>query len=178
MASKKLSVDLDELALAMDTFSREDIDFYLDLETGHVLVIQKEFLDEEFDKRAEERSPLPEWQVKGRAEGRLIHEDEAGERFVRIPEEDRHEAYQVMEDFIAEVPDRRLRERLHTAIAGKGAFRRFKDALFEYPMARQKWFDYDEGRKREWARQWLESLDVESTWEPRRRSQAPPEVAA
>lgn len=56
------------------------------------------------------------------------------------------EAYGDMEDFIARVPDRRAADLLERAIAGRGAFRRFKDTLLEFPELREKWFRFSDRR--------------------------------
>jgi Uncharacterised protein family (UPF0158) len=49
------------------------------------------------------------------------------------------EAYGDMEDFIRRVRDPRARDLLERAIAGRGAFRRFKDTLLNFPDLRQVW---------------------------------------
>ncbi len=54
--------------------------------------------------------------------------------------------YRDMEDFIARVPGRRAADLLERAIAGRGAFRRFKDTLFEFPELRQAWFEFRDAR--------------------------------
>lgn len=54
--------------------------------------------------------------------------------------------YGDMEDFIARVADRRAAELLQRAIAGRGAFRRFKDTLFEFPDLRERWFRFRDTR--------------------------------
>lgn len=51
-------------------------------------------------------------------------------------------AYRDMQDFIDRVPDRRAADLLHRAIAGRGAFRRFKDTLLEFPDLRDEWFRF------------------------------------
>jgi predicted nucleotidyltransferase len=51
-----------------------------------------------------------------------------------------------MEDFVACVRDRRARDLLARAISGRGAFRRFKDTLFEFPELREQWFGFHEAR--------------------------------
>jgi hypothetical protein len=56
------------------------------------------------------------------------------------------EGYRDMEDFIARVPDRRPADLLERAIAGRGAFRRFKDALFEFPELQKAWFRFSDVR--------------------------------
>ncbi|MDQ3987993.1 MAG: UPF0158 family protein [Actinomycetota bacterium] len=79
--------------------------------------------------------------------------DEAG--LVLIEPIGSHEAYRDMEMFIAQLPDRRAADLLDRAIAGRGAFRRFKDTLFEFPELRESWFAYHDARMRQRAIQWL-----------------------
>jgi hypothetical protein len=57
-----------------------------------------------------------------------------------------HEGYGDMEDFIARVGDRRAADLLDRAIAGRGAFRRFKDTLCEFPELRERWFRFSDAR--------------------------------
>ena len=64
-------------------------------------------------------------------------------------------AYGDMEDFIGRVRDLRLRDLLARAIAGRGAFRRFKDALQEHPELRRSWFAFHDTRMERRAIEWL-----------------------
>ena len=65
-----------------------------------------------------------------------------------------------MVDFIATVKDKRLVELLEVAINGKGAFRRFKDVLLNYPDERERWFQFRDDRVQEKALEWLGDIDV------------------
>src|SRR5437660_8872035 len=56
------------------------------------------------------------------------------------------DGYRDMEDFITRVTDRRAADLLERAIAGRGAFRRFKDTLFEFPEVRERWFAFHDAR--------------------------------
>jgi hypothetical protein len=79
-----------------------------------------------------------------------------GEAFVRIEPAASREQYKWMERFVVGVTDEALRERLVIAIDGKGAFRRFKDVLLNYPTERERWFSY-RAELLHWAIQkWLE----------------------
>ncbi len=81
------------------------------------------------------------------------HPEESGALYVRpLPS---HEAYQDLRDFVAQVPDRRARDLLGRAIEGRGAFRRFKDTLFEFPELRESWFCFHDVRMRRRAIEWL-----------------------
>ena len=65
-----------------------------------------------------------------------------------------------MQAFIATLEDDHLAELLEAAINGKGAFRRFKDVLLNYPKEREKWFEFKDDRIQEQALEWLESIGV------------------
>jgi uncharacterized protein (UPF0332 family) len=63
--------------------------------------------------------------------------------------------YADMEDFVAQVRDPRARALLERAITGRGAFRRFKDTLLDYPELRRAWFAFHDARGEQRAIRWL-----------------------
>jgi predicted nucleotidyltransferase len=65
-----------------------------------------------------------------------------------------------MEDFAARVSDPRARELLERAIAGRGAFRRFKDTLLEFEELRAAWFRFHDARMRRRAIRWLRDREL------------------
>ncbi len=66
------------------------------------------------------------------------------------------EAYGDMEDFIALLGSGQAPDRLSRAIEGRGAFRRFKDALFEYPELPRQWSAFHDHRMKKRAIEWLQ----------------------
>src|SRR6266508_863079 len=76
-------------------------------------------------------------------------------RFRRVEALDSRESYADLEDFTAAVRDPRARELLERAIAGRGAFRRFKDTLAEFPDLRAAWFKFHDARLARRAIEWL-----------------------
>jgi hypothetical protein len=60
-----------------------------------------------------------------------------------------------MELFIDTVDDPALVDRLTIAIAGRGAFRRFKDVIAAGPVVAERWYTFSEDRLRGRARAWL-----------------------
>lgn len=89
-----------------------------------------------------------------------LDEDEEGEDpldrgLIRIEPIPSREAYGDMEDFIGRVRDPRARDLLERAIAGRGAFRRFKDTLLDFPDLRRVWFAFHDGRMERRAIGWL-----------------------
>jgi hypothetical protein len=65
------------------------------------------------------------------------------------------DTYGDMEDFIGRVRHPQARDLLERAIAGRGAFRRFKDTLLDFPDLRQAWFAFHDARMERRAIQWL-----------------------
>jgi len=137
---KTLKIYLDELCSAMDDSSYEH-DYYLDLETGEILLIS-DYMDDEESKKLRDNI------------------DEEPDRYERIPKAESHEGYEAMEDFIATVEDEHLAELLEVAINGKGAFRRFKDVLARHPEERERWFRFKDERMEQRALEWLEDIGV------------------
>jgi catechol 2,3-dioxygenase-like lactoylglutathione lyase family enzyme len=167
MSLKKLDVDLDDVADAMGQRGDMmfDVTWYLDTVTGKVVMIGGDLsfdCDEPPDEFPEDAA---EWERSAWEECRAVADDTEG-RFQAIPQRDSHDDWQVMADFAAKVPDPRVRDRLQRAIAGKGAFGRFKDAVFHEGDVREQWFAFEAARKREWAEEWLAEIGIESTWSP------------
>jgi Uncharacterised protein family (UPF0158) len=63
--------------------------------------------------------------------------------------------YKDMEEFVERVRDPRARGLLAGAINGRGAFRRFKDALLDWPDLRRAWFEFHDARGERRAIEWL-----------------------
>src|SRR5439155_11030669 len=73
----------------------------------------------------------------------------------RIDPIDSGESYEDLVAFSAMAREAKAREILERAIAGRGAFRRFKDALLEYPDLRAAWFKFHDARLEGRAIEWL-----------------------
>ena len=123
-------IDLGSLCEALEDHSYEST-WWFDPETGQVELQGNTFLDEEDDEGPESRG------------------------LIAIDPVPSHESYGDMEDFVANVRDPRARDLLERAIQGRGAFRRFKDTLFEFPELRQAWFRFHDARMERRALQWL-----------------------
>ncbi len=123
------SIDLDDLAEALEDHSYEH-SWWLDPETGEVVLWS--------DYSEEQGEP---------------HPDARGLRAIDpIPS---HEGYEDMQDFIQRVRNPQARNRLEQAIAGRGAFRRFKDTLLDFPELREAWFHFHDVRVERRAIGWL-----------------------
>jgi hypothetical protein len=176
---RKLAIDLDDLDLAFDNASWET-SYYLDLETGQVIMVTDEIsreleaIDEELDREGDkqpagyagelERRDLPQWMREAVEQAAEV---EAGysTRYIAVPRAESRDGYQDMEDFIPTVRDQRLQDRLWRAIRGRGAFRRFKDVLADHPPEQEIWFAFRDARLRQRVLDWLAEEDIEPTAE-------------
>ena len=57
-----------------------------------------------------------------------------------------HESFRLMEDFVAEIADKKIRQRFEDAIGYRRPFQNFKQLLLSYPDLREQWFAYKDQR--------------------------------
>jgi len=131
-ALRELAVDLEQLADLIDA-GPDSAGGRLDLTTGEVW---PEFAFEDTFTKDEDADEDPD---------RWLHVWPSGSR----------RAYEDMVDFTATRESGRLCARLESALGGRGAFRRFKDVLMDWPEDREDWFMFSEDRSRGRAREWL-----------------------
>jgi hypothetical protein len=132
--AKELGVDLDELADVLEAPLGED-GGAIDLSTGEVWA-----------------APAIEY---ARDAGEDVPNFDDEERWLWVHPEGSHAGYADMEHFIATVGDPARAERLNRAIEGKGAFRRFKDTISDWPDEQERWYRFSDERRRGRARAWL-----------------------
>src|ERR1035441_8964391 len=171
---RRLKIKLSDLEGAFETNFPEMHD-YLDTETGEVLNVTDD-IRQELEQLWEEAGPkdkledllrkskLPDLQKKALAEAQRV-EDDYGTRIVRAPEPDSHRDGGDVDAFIATIAEPALREELHRAFRGRGAFRRFREVLGDNFRERERWFQFKRERLRQHMTDWLASLDIEPLWE-------------
>jgi Uncharacterised protein family (UPF0158) len=148
-SAKRVQVSWDDLEMAL-TSNPGEWTCYLDLETGEVRMVPMDRLDDDDDGLSEDEIDA------GLDAGRLIHVEPLGSRV----------EYEWMEEFIGTVGAARLRDRLEAALDGRGAFRRFKNVLLDFPAERERWFAVRDERLRAAAREWLAEQGIEATTTP------------
>lgn len=115
-----------------------------------------------YDTKNQEILMIFDGMVNGENNPELIEEIEDGfiEDYIPLPGQyDTHE-YRMMEDFIYELPGGRAQDALEAAIRGKGAFRRFKDRLYDFNL-QEKWYKYRDACYERVARDWCERFGIE-----------------
>lgn len=159
---KKLKVDINEIAFIMETSDEFDSITLFDTETGETVNIPRELMSALESDDEEALRDLPDWEKELIETAESIISNESG-RYVDIPRKPSFEAYNHMVEFTNTVKNRPLREKLNIALDGKGAFRRFKNVLSDYPDEEKRWFAFKDKRMREEVIEWLNDLGIEPT---------------
>ena len=127
----KKPVKLDEIVEAMESQTYETY-AYLNRETGEIILLT----DEEI-RAVEEDRPLenyPEWQREVIKMAREILHDSKGIH-VQLPTKYEVHEWSIMERFALSIEDEHISDELYYAIRGRGAFRRFKEAIHRFGIA-------------------------------------------
>ena len=87
-----------------------------------------------------------------------------GTDYVQLPDRFEINEYRMMEQFAAGVTDPSARTELQDALHGRGAFRRFKDAVRRHDLA-VEWYGYRDRSYEDVARAWCDerSLVIDSS---------------
>jgi hypothetical protein len=173
---KQLKINFDEIQKAMEDITRDSFDYFFDTDTGEVITFSEEILNEvksrlydgdpedidedieyiEFDEEPE----IPDW-MEDEVEMAMEILFDVDERYARIPERASSAAFKAMNEFIDKLEDNNLKDLLVASLEGKGAFRRFKDILLDYPKERKRWHGYNAKAAKKELVHWLHSIGVE-----------------
>ncbi|MEI6915428.1 MAG: UPF0158 family protein [Armatimonadota bacterium] len=175
---RKLKVDLGDLEIAFVTDQMSGIEHYLDRESGKVLMITEDDrraadtffeeagaeadeseLDAKFDEWLDDYD-CQDWQEDSIRDAVLIERGGA-KRFIHTPHQDSRDGYSDMADFAETVANERMQGLLAVALHGKGAFRRFKDVLYDYPDEQKRFFEFSAQRLKDRMVEWLNDEGIE-----------------
>jgi len=131
----ELGISLEELDLATIAEAMDDHDdlteWWFDPTSGETIPTMDEFVSGRFD-------------------------DLDTTELVRIEPRSSRAAYLDRVDFAEGIGDASVRERLERALEGRGAFRRFRDAIAAFPDLETPWHEFDRLRSECRALDWLE----------------------
>ncbi len=142
---RPVPVDLDELTTHLDAPTEFDEGWMLELATGRFW-------------------PSDPMAMIGEEEPDGFHVPES---FAAVIGFGSSVGYGDMRDFIGTVTDEHLAERLALAIDGKGAFRRFKDTLYQDEEWREAWMLFSSERWLGRARWWLADAGLRPATDPK-----------
>lgn len=122
-------LDLEEIAWAMQNDRSTGHEYYLNLDTGEVIVPG---LDED-----------------------LTEDEIEEENYAYVDPVESYESYRHMEDFTVGLPDGEARTKLEQALVRSKPFRHFKDALEYFPTELEAWYKFKDEAMNKVVIEWL-----------------------
>jgi len=153
---RKEPVSLNDIVQEMQINS-DTTTVYFQRGTGKFIIITDEHI-----YAAERDAPLddrPEWEQEViRETAEFLAREDDGDNVPLPSRYDIHE-YAIMERFCSTVANRKIAIDLFRSISGKGAFRKFKDALLRHGIEKS-WYAYKDEAYKEIAREWCEDHGI------------------
>lgn len=146
-ATVSLEAIVGQLDMATDSLTS-----VLHLPTGEI----REFFDHAELYFGSEPEDMEDWQ---RREIEEREEALSSDNYLVLPDSFEIHEWSIMRDYCATVADDDLRDRLLRAIHGRGAFRYFKDRLYDADL-RDDWFAFRRAALARIARAWLDDNGV------------------
>jgi len=146
-----IPVKLSDIADLLEMNMQETL-FLVNKATGKIVSFRDYVLrDVEENDLDELLVDCPQWQEDEYMTARefLDHPD----HFVGLPDRFDVDEYRIMADFCLSVADGKTAKTLLNAIQGKGAFRRFKNAIHRFGI-QQQWYDYRRAEYLQFAKEW------------------------
>ena len=132
-----MKVKLEEIIEAIE-FAGMETEYYYDTKNERILLLFDGMVDGEKNPELFEE----------------IREGFVGD-YIPLPGQYDINEYGIMEEFIYELPEGKNQDVLERAMQGRGAFRRFKDKLYDLNLE-QQWYSYKDSAYERIARQWCE----------------------
>ena len=129
-----MKVKLEDIIEAME-FANMETEYYYDTQNEKVLMLFDEMVDGEDN---------PE-----------LFED-----YIPLPGQYDINEYRIMEEFVYELPAGKNQDVLARTIQGRGAFRRFKDKLYDLNLEKH-WYQYRDEAYEKIATQWCERYKID-----------------
>lgn len=151
-------VELNELIDALEC-SSGDLQMYFDKTTGEMFPITDDELalaDGDGDAADED---IPDWQQETIEKAKEILADEAGERYIQLPDQFEMNEHEMMLRFGRSIEDDDLSASVLGTIYGSGAYRRFKELIQENDIERQ-WSAFRRNQLRHFAVDWCDQNAV------------------
>lgn len=149
-------IKLQELVEEMD-MQMDECTVFVDKKAGKLISISDEIMRKADEEELDPKDFL-DWQRDEVEAGNELMEN--SNAYLHIPSKfDIHE-YSIMEEFAASREPSQVSDQLSNAIRGSGAFRRFKDKLYDLGIV-EEWYKYKDERLKQIAREWCEHNGVE-----------------
>ena len=151
-----MKIKLSKILEALE-FTNSENAAYLNIRNGETILLSDSDISAAEDGRGIE--DYPEWQMESIAITKEILIDES-KNYIPLPDDFEIDEYDMMQHFIDTISDDNIAQTLSISIKGSGAFRRFKEHLYQFEI-QDKWFAYRDNEYKQLAIQWCQDNNVE-----------------
>ena len=148
----KLSAVVDQIDMAGDETTA-----YINRKTGDLIALTDE--DVSYAEDDDDSRFIPDWQQET---VNLAKQVLADDQYIVLPDSFEIHEYKIMEQFCYTIEDERMQNILLRQISGKGAFRRFKDIVYEEGIDKD-WYRFRDNAFKQIALGFLESKGIAFT---------------
>jgi len=134
-------LDMEEITAALEDHSGMAI-YYLDREIGNVM-------------------PLAEYDHIDGDEALREQIDENPSRYIMIDPIPSRDSFRFMEEFVESLPDGEDKRILERALEWRKPFSNFKNALYDMPEIRERWFVFKNECMRRYILEWIKDIGEE-----------------
>jgi hypothetical protein len=147
----KIKDIIEEMEMQIDGYRS-----FIKIRTGEVFsVAEDDLIDAEDEKTMDD---LQDWQIENLEIANEIVEN--FEDYKELPSKYEIDEYKMVKDFCLTIKDVKIQNILLITIEGKGAFRRFKDAVIELNIE-MDWYSFRDRRYKDLAIEWCQNNDIE-----------------
>lgn len=149
-------VSLQAVVQEMDVLSEEE-HAYLNRNTGELVTLGAEEIA--IVEEGDDNDEYPDWQQEMIRKAREVF---ASDDYLQLPSKHDIHEYAIMERFCLAFEDENLSNDLLHQIRGRGAFRRFRDALHRHDIV-EEWHQFRQAALEAIAVDWLEANNIPYT---------------
>jgi hypothetical protein len=135
-------------------FIPQETTVYLNRKTGEIVSVTDEEMSAAEDD--EDLADYPGWEQDSIRKAKEISESDD---YIALPTQFDLDEYSIMRDFCHSVEDADIREELSHAIAGRGAFRWFKDRIHHYGL-QKRWYAFRKEAIKQELADWCEANGI------------------
>jgi len=147
-----------------DDFTREINKYYLDTQTGEIIIIDSMLQSQWEDEGEIKKEDLAQWQQESYDEMMAVFNDVDEERYHGIPSVDVGESANIMRKFIHTVQNEKIADELFETLQGPKSFRRFRAVLNKYYEVRNNYHNFKEKCYLESLEEWLKEIGIKPEW--------------
>lgn len=150
-------ITLDDVLLHLDSSMDDSLSFYHTLSDKIVTINAYHIRMLEDDRLDDYKKNCPQWEKESIEEVKYFYEHE--DEYISLPSSFDIDEYDMMNTFAQAYPNQNISIALSNVLIGSGAFKRFKNTIYDYNIE-EKWYQYRDKEYKRIAKEWCEKYHI------------------